>query len=96
MKPLLKNRYFLVSLGLLTWLIFFDDDDLPKQIHLSMELNDRKEQVQFLNKQIDSLKEDKKLLFEDPRSREKFAREKYLMKRENEDLFIITPPKVEE
>ena len=96
MKPLLKNRYFLVSLGLLTWLIFFDDDDLPKQIHLSMELNDRKEHVQYLKKQIDSLKEDKKLLFEDPRSREKFAREKYLMKRENEDLFIVTPPKEEE
>ena len=96
MKPLLKNRYFLVSLGLITWLIFFDDDDLPKQINLSMELNDRKEHVHYLKNQIDSLKEDKKLLFEDPRSREKFAREKYLMKRENEDLFIVTPPKEEE
>jgi len=95
-KPLLKNRYFLVSLGLITWLIFFDDGDLPKQINLSMELNDRKEHVQYLKNQIDSLKEDKKLLFEDPRSREKFAREKYLMKRENEDLFIVTPPKEEE
>ena len=48
------------------------------------------------NTQIDSLKEDKKLLFEDPKSQEKFAREKYLMKRDNEDLFIVTPPKEEE
>ena len=79
-------------MGLLFWLIFFDDDDLPKQIRSTMELNDRKEQVQFLQNQIDSLKKDKKLLFEDPHSREKFAREKYLMKRDNEDLFIVTPP----
>lgn len=92
MKSLLKNRYFLVIIGFLTWLVFFDDDDLPKQIRLSMELQDRKEQVNYLRNQIDSLKTDKKMLFEDPHSREKFAREKYLMKRDNEDLFIITPP----
>jgi cell division protein FtsB len=91
-KSLLKNRYFLVIIGFLTWLVFFDDDDLPKQIRLSMELQDRKEQVNYLRNQIDSLKTDKKMLFEDPHSREKFAREKYLMKRDNEDLFIITPP----
>ena len=96
MKSLLRNRYFLVIIGLLTWLLFFDDDDLPKQIRLAMELRDRKEQVNYLKTQIDSLKEDKKLLFEDPKSQEKFAREKYLMKRDNEDLFIVTPPKEEE
>jgi len=95
-KKLLKNRYFLVTLAVFIWLIFFDDDDLPKQIRLSFEMNDRKEQVDFLKKQIDSLTEDRKQLLEDPRSREKFAREKYLMKRDNEDLFIVTPPKEEE
>jgi cell division protein FtsB len=95
-KNWFRNKYFLSIVGLLGWLIFFDEDHIAKQFGLYMDLRERKQQVHYLEQQIDSLRKDRAQLFADPESRERFAREKYLMKRDNEDLFIVTPPATDE
>jgi len=57
----------------------------------SHELNKLKEDEEAMDKKIDETKKELNLLKTNPETLEKYAREKFLMKKENEDLFIITP-----
>jgi hypothetical protein len=84
-----KNKYVITTLVFVFWLIFFDNFNLLdriKAIHAKQKLI--KEKAYFEEK----IKEDKQKLKELQTNREnleKFAREQYLMKKENEDIFIV-------
>ena len=86
----LKNKYFLTALGFTIWLLFFDDRDIitthfkhKAELHRLEESRDYYlQQIETTNKELEQLKSDPALL-------EKYAREKYWMKKDNEDLFII-------
>lgn len=54
-----------------------------------MELNRKQKQIPVLEKKIKELRKEKELLTTDPGALERFAREKYWMKKKKEDLFII-------
>lgn len=89
-KPL-RNRYVLSALGLICWITFFDSFDLfttVKNQHLLSEMEDQKE---WYHAQIIETKEDLHELNSDDALLEKFARERYLMKRDNEDIYILVP-----
>ncbi|MFN4235463.1 MAG: septum formation initiator family protein [Bacteroidia bacterium] len=85
----LKNKYILTSLGFIIWLLFFDRHDIISQIKLSKELKKMEEKKAFYLKEIEN--DSKKLneLLTNPKTLEKFAREKYLMKKDNEDIFVV-------
>ncbi|TSD67792.1 septum formation initiator family protein [Inquilinus sp. KBS0705] len=90
---LIKNKFFLVTLAFVIWMIFFDKNDLFSQYEYHQQLAKLKaEQVFYqtetakVNKDLDELTSDKAKL-------EKFAREKYLMKKDNEDIFVIVHEK---
>ena len=86
----LKNKYFLTALLFGVWLVFFDDRDIitthfkhRKELHQLEQSRDYYvEQIQLTQKELDQLKNDPALL-------EKYAREHYRMKKDNEDLFIL-------
>ena len=86
----LKNKYLLTALVFGVWLTFFDDRDIItthfKHRHELRQLRESRDyylqQIQLTQKELDQLKNDPALL-------EKYAREHYMMKKDNEDLFIV-------
>jgi|LakMenEpi03Aug12_release.lakeMendotaPanAssembly.Ray.scaffolds.fasta_scaffold793012_1 cell division protein FtsB len=87
--PLLKNRFVLVGLVFLVWMVFFDSNDLISQYKYKRKLRQLEENKNFYLEQIELVKQDKEELFTNLKKLEKFAREKYKMKRDDEDLYIV-------
>jgi cell division protein DivIC len=87
----LRNKFLLATTAFVVWMLFFDRNDVFTQMERRGELNELKQSKQYFEKQIaDNRKFSKDLQF-NASAIEKYAREKYLMKRDNEDLFIIQP-----
>ena len=85
----IKNKYF-VSISLfLIWMLFIDDYNMIFQWQKSRELAAIKEKKEYYEKEIQQVNQDRKDLFSSKANLEKYAREKYLMKRDDEDIFII-------
>lgn len=89
----LKNRYTIAGFIFLVWMTFFDKNDFISQVKLRMELNTLKNTRDYYTEKIEEVKKDKKELLTNEETLEKFAREKYWMKRDNEDIFIIREEK---
>lgn len=73
----------------LVWIAFFDQNNLITQIQYRMELSKLEEEKEFYQEEIKQIRSDLKELKTNPKTLEKFAREKYLMKKDNEELFVI-------
>ncbi|MBW7891951.1 MAG: septum formation initiator family protein [Chitinophagaceae bacterium] len=85
----LKNKYLLSLAVFSVWLIFFDHNDLFLQVERTKELKQLEKGKDYYSKQIESIRKELRELDANPASLEKIAREKYLMKKEGEDIFII-------
>jgi len=86
---LFKNKYFLVSLAFWVWMIFFDKNDLFSQYQYHEQVNKLKQERDFYQKETEKVRKDLDELTSNPKMLEKFAREKYFMKKDNEDVFVI-------
>lgn len=87
--PFLKNKFVLTILFLLVWLSFFDRYDFFSQYQTVQELKQLKKDKEYFQTEIEKNNEMIQGLISDPKKLEKFGRETYLMKKENEDVFII-------
>ena len=87
----LRNKFVLATLSFVIWMLFFDRNDVFTQMERKSELNQLKQSKQYYEKQINENRKFSKDLQFNASAIEKYAREKYLMKRDNEDLFIIQP-----
>ena len=86
-----KNKYFLSLAVFGIWMIFFDTQDIiSTHFKLRKELNQLEESRTYYLGQIEATKKELEQLKSDPETLEKYAREKYRMKKDNEDLFIIS------
>lgn len=90
---LLKNKFFLVTLAFLVWMIFFDRNDLFSQYEYRKQVSKLEKERDFYKKETDQVNKELDELTSDPQKLEKFAREKYLMKKDNEDVFVIVHEK---
>lgn len=83
-----SNKYVLVFLLFVAWMIFFDTNNWFIHDELDDDIEVLEENIEHYKGEI---KEDKKFLekMEDSTEMEKFAREKYFLKKENEDIYII-------
>ncbi len=101
MKPIIlkaflktiKNKYLLAFMVFSIWMIFLDDhnilflrQNLNKLKRYRIESNYYKEKIETDNERLKELKTSSKNL-------EKFAREQFLMKKKNEDIFVIIEKK---
>jgi len=86
---LFKNFYFLFSLGFVIWMLFLDANNLGSQIKRSYKLNSLEKEKAFYQEKIGEVEKDRKELMTDDELLEKFAREKYLMKKPREDVYVI-------
>ncbi len=89
----LKNRYFLTGLVFVIWMCFLDKDDLLSQRNLDKKLEEIAQQKEYYLQEIEGVKSGLKDLETDPEKLEKYAREKYYMKKDNEDLFVLVEKK---
>ena len=84
-----RNFYMVTGLIFLTWMLFLDSNDFMSRFKLSSKLRSLENEKAYYEEKIKEVEKDHEELFGDRESLEKFAREKYLMKKENEDVFII-------
>ena len=85
----LRNKYALSSIAFVVWMLFFDRNDVFTQMERRGELNELKQSKAYFEKQIAENRKFSKDLQFNASAIEKYAREHYMMKRDNEDLFII-------
>ncbi len=88
----LKNKYALTTVAFIVWVLFFDRNDLLTQLERRKELRTLQKSKDYFSQQIAEEQKSLQELKSNPAAIEKYAREKYLMKRENEDIFIIQAP----
>ena len=86
---LISNKYLIAGIAFLTWMLFFDRNDLMSQYEYRTQLNKLQAEKRFYLKESAKAVKDLNELTTDKSKLEKFAREKYLMKKENEDIFVI-------
>ena len=86
-----KNKYLLTLTVFAVWMIFFDTQNIiTTHFKLRNELKQLEESRNYYLDQIESTKKELEQLKSDPATLEKYAREKYHMKKDNEDLFIVS------
>jgi cell division protein DivIC len=90
-KPIITSKYFITGIAFAVWMTFFDKNDVTLQLRRIRDLNKLEESEKVMSKQISDTRQELGLLKTNPKTLEKYAREKYIMKRDNEDVFIITP-----
>ncbi|MBI4947345.1 MAG: septum formation initiator family protein [Bacteroidetes bacterium] len=87
--PVILNKYFISIIAIIVWVSFFDKDDLLSQYQLRKKLNDLRKERNYYKTEIEKSKNDMNELHTNPANLEKFAREKYQMKKDNEEIFVI-------
>lgn len=73
------------------FIAFFDDRDLVTNYHHRKQLNELEKSAEYYRQEIEKTRNELDQLKTDAATLEKYARERYLMKRDNEDIFIVRP-----
>lgn len=84
----ISNKYVLILILFIFWMIFFDANSYLIHHELDNDINALDDNAEFYQKEINQDKDFIKKM-EDSSEMEKFAREKYYLKKENEDIYII-------
>lgn len=80
----------MTAAGFAVWILFFDARDfITSHFREREELNKLEQSKKFYEQQITTTQQELDQLKSNPALLEKYAREKYLMKKDNEDLFVI-------
>lgn len=83
------NKYTITFVAFIVWMVFFDSDNILTRKHYHSKLTELKQEKHFY---LDEIRKDSTLtrqLLTDSLALEKYAREKYLMKRDKEDVYIV-------
>jgi cell division protein DivIC len=89
MLPYLRNKYLLTIVLIFLWLTFFDRNNFIDRARMIRESHQLKNDCEYYKERIvnDSTRLDE--LQSSPETLEKYAREQYLMKKDNEEIFVI-------
>jgi cell division protein FtsB len=88
-RKYINNKYFYTAFAFLVWMVFFDQESFIEQYRLSQTLRGLESQKEFYIEEIEKNEMTIDLLETDSSALEKFAREKYFMKKDNEEVFVI-------
>ncbi len=89
LPPIFRNFYFVTGMTFLVWMTFLDSNDLINRFRMSAKLRSLEHEKTYYREKIKEVEQDRAELMGTTELLEKFAREKYLMKREQEDIFIV-------
>jgi hypothetical protein len=85
----IKNPYILLSLAGMIWLTFFDQYSILRRLHDYADLQKLKDEKKYYLIQIRDIRKKNVDLLTDSLTKEKFAREHYFMKKDNEEVIIV-------
>jgi cell division protein FtsB len=85
----IRSKYFISFAAFCVIVLFLDRNDIFTQFERRKDLRQLQESKLYYTSQISSERKELEALKNDPAIIEKYAREKYLMKRDNEELFLI-------
>lgn len=93
-KKYFLNRYVLILIGFLVWMYFFDDNSVRIHNELNKDIDKLESSIDFYKEEI---VKDQKIIddHKDPEKLERYARETYQMKKENETIYIIEYDSIE-
>jgi cell division protein FtsB len=74
-------------------MLFLDSNDITVQYRLWDELRELRAEKKYYQQKLKELERERRVMMGNPALLEKFAREKYLMKKPSEDIFIIVNEK---
>ncbi len=87
--PLLRNKFVITGLVFIVWIGFFDQNNLVDRFSLNQRIHDLEKQRAHYKTEIEDNVSRMEELKGSHENLEKFAREQYLMKRPDEELFIV-------
>jgi cell division protein FtsB len=87
--PFIMNRYFLVSLGFVVWMLFFDQRDFFLQRERKAALEKLEAAKKYYQNEIADTKKQLDNIQSNPAAVEKYARERYLLRREGEEVYLF-------
>jgi cell division protein DivIC len=85
----LRNFYVVTGLIFLVWMLFLDSNDFVSRYKLASKLRSLENEKEYYVEKINEVQKDRDELMGNKEMLEKFAREKYLMKKEKEDVFVV-------
>lgn len=89
LPPIFRNFYVLTISGFIVWMIFFDVNDLVNQYFTVRKLDDLEEEKLFYAQKAEEVTKEREEVLSKPHLLEKYAREKYLMKKKTEDVYVV-------
>ncbi len=89
LPPVFRNIFFLAGFAFAAWMLFFDENNLMVQYSRRQELISLQKKSNFYKREITKVEKRYQELIASSESQEKFARENYMMKKDNEDIFVI-------
>ena len=84
-----KHKYLITIVAFLVIIVFLDENSLIQRAKHQQEISTLNSEIEKYRKQFEEDTEKLKELTSNPEAMEKIAREKYLMKKPNEDIFIF-------
>jgi hypothetical protein len=84
-----KNFYIMFTLFFIVWMVFIDSNDIVSHFKLRSKVKELEKQKEFYLERKVKIQEDREELMSNYELLEKFARERYLMKRKTEDLYVV-------
>jgi cell division protein DivIC len=85
----LKNKYLLTGVFFIVWMFFFDPQDISSDLSHRAKLKELTKNEQHLSQVIADTRKELEQLKTNAQTIERYAREKYMMKKDNEDLFVV-------
>lgn len=92
LKNILKNKYFLVITGFLVWMTFFDEKDWKSVSAKIARLDSLQRTKQEMDAKIVATNAEYYQLQTSAKNLEKYGRDKYMMKKSNEEVFQVEMP----
>ena len=87
-----RNKYSITLLVFFTYMLFFDQSNVVALVQINQELIELEDNKEYYKDQIEITQKDLTDLLTNNNNLERYAREKYLMKKENEEIFVIVDP----
>jgi cell division protein FtsB len=88
---LLKNKFAIASIFFVVWMLFFDNNNWFYLKSLTDQANQKKKDIDWYQQETKKISKEYQDMSTSMDAMEKYARENYYMKKDNEDIFVIVP-----
>ncbi|GEM69284.1 hypothetical protein SMI01S_28900 [Sphingobacterium mizutaii NBRC 14946 = DSM 11724] len=86
----IRNQYLIAGVAFLVWMCFFDRYDIATQYNFQTEKTKLEQEKEYYTNEIESISQSIKDVQYNQSEIQRIAREKYKMKKDQEDVYIIT------